>query len=522
MTILIAFIPAIAICQGEQQARFASTMTAEALQRDLSILAGPEMEGRETGTPGLEKAADFIESRMKAAGLTAPSSTNGYRQYYNLKKDSISISEVQINKKPARFGIDYISPVTQNNSSSLHANQVVFAGYGISDKNYDDYRGLNVKGKFVLIVLAEPRVDGKFLTTGTDRAGEWTLPGLNKKAALAKKLGAKGLMVLSFGQESFSGKLLESSKRTNAYFPKKSTDFALNHIVLAHDFARNLFGKEIVDSILATSKKNKPFVAADYFTKKMKVRIRFEKHETFIPVANMIGIVEGSSKKDEYVVLTAHYDHLGMRDGKIFYGADDDGSGTIAILHMGEAFMKAKVAGAGPARTIVILAVSGEEKGLWGSEYYSENPVFPLDKTSVNLNIDMIGRTDTERFLEDTLNYVYVVGHDKISTELAPINEAANKQFTQLTLDYKFDDPKDPNRIYFRSDHYNFARKGVPALFFYDGMLKSDYHKPTDTVDKINWDLYLKRTKLVFHTAWEMANREEMLKRDLPIPTMTR
>ena len=236
-----------------------------------------------------------------------------------------------------------------------------------------------------------------------------------------------------------------------------------------------------------------------------------------INASNVVGIIEGTDKKDEYIFLTGHYDHLGMRNGKIYYGADDDGSGTVAVINMAEAFMKAAKEGYRPRRTIVFMTVSGEEKGLWGSEYYSDHPFYPLDKTSVNLNTDMVGRIDTERKTADSLNYVYVIGHDKLSSELPIINEGVNNKYTQLVLDYKFDDPADPNRIYFRSDHYNFARKGVPILFFYDGMLKSDYHQPGDTVDKIYWDLYEKRVRMIFHTAWEMANRDSMLKRDTPL-----
>jgi Zn-dependent M28 family amino/carboxypeptidase len=231
-----------------------------------------------------------------------------------------------------------------------------------------------------------------------------------------------------------------------------------------------------------------------------------------------LGVVEGSDKKDEYVFLTAHYDHLGIQDGKIYNGADDDGSGTVTVMQMAQAFAQAKRDGNGPRRTMVFMTVSGEEKGLWGSEYYSEHPLFPLEKTSVDLNTDMIGRVDTERKTADTLNYVYVVGHNKISSELPVINEGMNKKYTNLVLDYKFDDPNDPNRIYYRSDHYNFARKGVPVLFFYDGMLQADYHKPTDDVDKINWPLYQKRAQMIFYTAWEMANRDKMLKRNKSLP----
>ena len=184
---------------------------------------------------------------------------------------------------------------------------------------------------------------------------------------------------------------------------------------------------------------------------------------------------------------------------------------------MAEAFAKAKAEGHGPRRTIIFMTVSGEEKGLWGSEYYSDHPVFSLDKTTADLNTDMVGRVDTERKTADSLNYVYVIGHDKLSSELQGINEGANNQNTQLVLDYKYDDPNDQNRIYYRSDHYNFARKGVPILFFYDGMLKADYHQPTDTIEKINFELYEKRMRMIFHTAWEIANRNDMLKRDIPL-----
>jgi len=216
--------------------------------------------------------------------------------------------------------------------------------------------------------------------------------------------------------------------------------------------------------------------------------------------------------------LTAHYDHLGKRDSIIYYGADDDGSGTVSILQLAKAFAKAKSVGKGPRRSILFLANSGEEKGLWGSEYYSEHPTYSLEKTTADLNIDMIGRIDPNRKQGDSTNYVYVVGDDKLSSDLKPISEGLNKKYTKLELDYKFNDPKDPERIYYRSDHYNFARKGVPIIFYFDGIHK-DYHRPTDTPDKINYDIMEKRARLVFYTAWDMANRNEMLKRDLPLDT---
>jgi Zn-dependent M28 family amino/carboxypeptidase len=295
----------------------------------------------------------------------------------------------------------------------------------------------------------------------------------------------------------------------------------LNFAQLSHAFAKTIVGNNF-DTLLKIVKAY-GLIANQWPTEsKIKIAYKFEKYRTTINTSNVVGIIEGTDKKDEYVFLTGHYDHLGMRNGKIYYGADDDGSGTCAVINMAEAFAKAAAEGNRPRRTIVFMTVSGEEKGLWGSEYYSDHPFYPLEKTTVDLNTDMVGRIDTERAKDDTLNYVYVIGHDKLSSDLPIINEGVNKKYTNVVLDYKFDDPNDQNRIYFRSDHYNFARKGVPVLFFYDGMLKADYHQPTDTVEKINWSLYEKRVRMIFHTAWEMANREGMLKRDTPLNMGTR
>jgi Zn-dependent M28 family amino/carboxypeptidase len=246
--------------------------------------------------------------------------------------------------------------------------------------------------------------------------------------------------------------------------------------------------------------------------------ISYAKQTITATVSNVLGVIEGSDKKDEYVIITAHYDHVGKRsDGTIYYGADDDGSGTTGILELAEAFMTAKAAGKGPRRSILLMPVSGEEKGLWGSQYYSENPVFPLEKTSVDLNIDMIGRIGSDYLNDkDSVNYVYTIGDDKLSSDLAPITDLVNKTYLNLKLDRKYNDPKDPNRFYYRSDHYNFAAKGVPIIFYFNGV-HADYHKPTDTPDKINYPLMAKRAQLVFYTAWEMANRDEMLKRDMPL-----
>ena len=220
---------------------------------------------------------------------------------------------------------------------------------------------------------------------------------------------------------------------------------------------------------------------------------------------NVLAFIEGSEKPEEIIVISAHLDHVGVNNGEIYNGADDDGSGTVALLEIAEAFKMAADAGKGPKRSILFLHVTGEEKGLLGSKYYTQNPTFPLANTVCNLNIDMIGRIDA-RHKEDP-NYVYLIGSDKLSTELHTLSENINKKYMNINLDYKYNDENDPNRFYYRSDHYNFAKNNVPIIFYFNGT-HVDYHQPTDTPDKINYELLEKRTKLVFHTAWEIANKE--------------
>ncbi len=226
---------------------------------------------------------------------------------------------------------------------------------------------------------------------------------------------------------------------------------------------------------------------------------------------NVLGFIEGTDKKEEVVILTAHYDHIGIDENsnEVYNGADDDGSGTVAIMEIAEAFALAKADGNGPRRSILIMPVAGEEKGLLGSEYYAQNPVYPLEKTVADLNIDMIGRLDKKH--ADNPNYVYVIGSNRLSTELHDINENVNSTYTKLELDYQFNKEDDPNRFYYRSDHYNFAKNNIPVIFYFNGV-HEDYHKVTDTVDKINYSKMEKITQLVFHTAWELANQEKKLR----------
>lgn len=228
---------------------------------------------------------------------------------------------------------------------------------------------------------------------------------------------------------------------------------------------------------------------------------------------NVVAYIEGSEHPEEIVIISAHLDHLGITDGITFFGADDNASGTAALMEMAKAFALAKKEGHAPKRSLLFLHLTAEESGLLGSSYYVKHPIFALKNTVANLNIDMIGRVDKIYEQKEEENYIYLIGADRLSKKLHYISEASNAQFTKLILDYKYNDKNDPNRYYYRSDHYNFAYNNIPVIFYFNGD-HVDYHQPTDTPDKINYPLLQKRTQLIFSTAWYLANSTERLEVD--------
>jgi hypothetical protein len=484
---------------------FSATITEADLKNHLYTVAGAEMEGRETATEGQRKAAAYIEQHFRSLGLT-PGTANGYQMAFPVYRDSLIGSRMVINGKVLQTNTDFQPVMMFNHNQIQYFSEVVFVGHGIVDEGYDDYGNQDVHGKAVMLLEGAPS-SYKPKTQGFNSPASTFA-----KIRNAQKKGAAAVLLVGSG---FPRRALMPSG--NMYTELFKASLPPNTFMVSEQTAGLLAGTEF-----AAWKEKGRAEALKPVVLNAETELEFQKVTRFLESTNVLGVLEGTDKKDEYLVLTAHYDHLGKRGDVIYYGADDDGSGTVGVLEIAEAFVKAKQAGKGPRRSILFMTVSGEEKGLWGSEYYSEHPTIAIDKITANLNIDMIGRVDTERSKPDTLNYVYVVGDDKLSTELKPVSEAVNAKYLKMTLDYKFNDPNDKERIYFRSDHYNFARKGVPIIFYYDGMLKADYHKPTDTPDKINYPLLAKRARLVFHTAWEMANREAMMKRDLPLPTLER
>lgn len=486
---------------------FAKTITVQDLKNHLNIIAGPEMEGRDTPSPGLEKAADYISGQFQKAGVLA-GNKGSYRQTYHLWKDSTAELILNFNGKDFKAYSDFVPYFSPNKNVDFTFNDYVVVGYGIVDENRNDYANLDVKDKLVVLVNATPK---NYTSAKTGRQSPAFLPN---KVSTAIGKGAKAVLIIS--------EKLPTQTNTRATYRPQSTQSSRGGtstpIFFVNENVVSAVSGETLQTVLSAFENG----SAPTGVQSGKVTMKYGSNRTQASTSNIIGIVEGSDKKDEYVIITAHYDHVGKdAEGKIFYGADDDGSGTVAVIEMAEAFAKAKKAGKGPRRSVIFMTVSGEEKGLWGSEYYASNPIYPLDKTSANLNIDMIGRID-DGYLgdKDAQNYVYIIGDDKLSTDLTPISDMVNTKYTKLKLDRRYNGD-DPERFYYRSDHYNFAKNGVPAIFYFNGV-HPDYHKTTDTVDKINFELLAKRTQLVFHTAWEMANRDNMVKRDLKLPVLGR
>jgi hypothetical protein len=494
LTSALLLMCVIGLSQSNEPSEFASNIDTGDLRKHLYIIASPQMEGRETAMPGQKLAAAYIEQHFKSVGLLA-GWQGGYQQTFPVYRDSIASLSLSIESSSLVHGKDFsISPIDAYDTV-VSASELVFVGFGRSDSVRNDYDDVDTRGKIVLVVHGAPLTKVK----GKKRAGP--LQDYETLQEAAARNGASVLMLVSNKNAQYK------QADVGQMYVSRNPDILPPIVFITDTVARMIVGTEF--DMLSKAADSAP--AAKVINKKIDFSLKRQQQQ--LESTNVIGVLEGTDKKEEAIVITAHYDHIGKRDSVINYGADDDGSGTATILELSEAFTKAASMGIKPRRSIIFMTVSGEEKGLWGSDYYSRNPTFPMDKTSANINIDMIGRVESGK-RKDSLNYVYVVGDNRLSSDLRPISEAANNRTFKLTLDYKFNDPDDPQRIYYRSDHYNFAKNGVPAIFYFNG-LHEDYHRPTDTPDKINYLLLQKRAQLIFHTAWDMANRETMLKRDI-------
>jgi len=484
------------------------SITAKDLSEYLHIVASDSMEGRATGESGQKKAALYLASKFKEFGLTPPVATeNGssYFQKFSLVEKKWEDVYLKVGSHNKLFLKDFYAygDVSLPNETTL---KIVCAGYGIDSKNYSDYTNLDVKDKGVIIFPGEPFKDSISLVSGTKKSSSWA-NDWRAKSELAFKKGAKAVFVIVGNTDKdFETRLAALKDHLNApsmaFTHKKKASAFFIPVSLAAEMLKSSTDKiATYKTSLANPNKNYPFKSA-------KVIAKAGVTERVVNTENVLGIIEGSKYPQEIVVLTAHYDHLGIEGGKICYGADDDGSGTVALLEIAQAFSLARKEGFSPARTILFMPVTGEERGLMGSEYYTDKPVFPLKNTVVDLNIDMIGRVDASHINNE--EYVYIIGSNRLSTELHKISEQANEEYPKIQLDYTFNSYDDPNRFYYRSDHYNFAKNRIPVIFYFSG-IHEDYHKPTDTVDKIRFDKMAKITQLVFLTAWDIANLDHRL-----------
>tara|TARA_R100001369_G_scaffold89214_1_gene126605 strand:- start:3541 stop:5103 length:1563 start_codon:yes stop_codon:yes gene_type:complete len=479
---------------------YAQSISEAELKEHLYTYASDEFEGRDTGEPGQKLAVEYLKAEYVELGIPAAQSDGNYFQNVPLVISKLPKGSVSINGKEYQNGEGLLTFTAATGSFD----NIVYVSYGIEEENYSDYAGVDVKGKIVLIKAGEPmNTDGTYTLSGSNEASVWSnmSESIGKRMELASSKGAIGVMYFDEGNYG------RFKNRFNFMQSKDSGSMGLKDEV-QNDFYSFFIDADVANAIL-------PKIKSENTSKNVstKLVLNIESDSKDVESENVVAVIKGFEKPDEYVIISAHLDHVGVNnEGEIFNGADDDGSGTVGLLEIAEAFKKAADDGNGPKRSIVFLHVTGEEKGLLGSKYYADHdPIFPLSQTVADLNIDMIGRIDPNR--TGDRNYIYLIGSDKLSTELHELSEEVNKKYMNIELDYTFNDENDPNRFYYRSDHYNFAKNNIPIIFYFNGT-HADYHQPGDTPDKINYDLLENRTRLVFLTAWEIANREARLKVD--------
>lgn len=455
------------IAQDKTAMKYAKTITAEDLKTHLSIIASDEYEGRETGKKGQKMAAKYIENHFKALGFEAPVE-GSYFQTFDLQ-------ESQIGQVYLRKGDD--------------------KKLGFEDFLY--YSSAETKGEeYIRLIVADSQTDIKKIKGSYVAYKTSQLQGYQDLIDRAMNGGANGVFVFVENENEFNSvlsRLGRANRRPRLRLENRDED-ATKLVIGNMELASWIFDKSYEE--VKEGDESIVIFNADYLDKP-------------VPTENVLGYLKGSEKPDELLIITSHYDHVGIINGEIHNGADDDGSGTVTVLEIAEAFAEASKKGKGPKRSILFMTVTGEEKGLLGSRYYTDtDPIFPLENTVANLNIDMVGRVDDAH--TDNSDYIYLIGSDKLSQDLHDLSENVNKTYTNINLDYTYNDENDPNRFYYRSDHYNFAKNNVPIIFYFNGT-HEDYHKPTDTVDKIDFATMEKRARLVFHTGWEIANREKRI-----------
>ncbi len=483
---------------------FLSIINAEGLRADLTIFSHDSLEGRDTGSEGLEKAATFLASRYSTLGLEPVGDDGTYFQQVMLNQPITKFNNYKVFSADGSKIDESIHSANEiGNFRTWRAGEpglkgeIVFAGYGIKNDTLNQYPGA-LEGKWVMVFY--------------DRANFTTLQ------QVISDQGALGAILIMDTQESSFTEEAEAGKgsfgvpgrMSLAYLEgDKSLQPGINMVNPV--FAARLLGANNLSAL------NQELISNPDSFEPVNLGYEFQFEQTILPnqveSKNVMAFIEGIDPelKDEVVVLSSHYDHVGIgrpdsTGDTIYNGADDDGSGTIGLLHVAQALVAAKKAGAGTRRSVLILNVTGEEKGLLGSRYYSDHPVYPIEKTVANLNLDMIGRRDFEN--PESGDYIYVIGGKIISSGVDSLLNAANMESVNIELSDRYNDLNDPNQFYRRSDHWNFGRLGVPFAFFFNGV-HEDYHRPSDEVDKIDFEALTKRSQLIFLTTAKIANADK-------------
>jgi hypothetical protein len=515
-------------------ARGGDTITAAQLRTYLSFIASDEMEGRDTPSRGLDTVAKFIALNLTRWGFKPAGDDGTFLQKIALKREQIDASKTiaEINGQKFSIGDDFLPGTV----AATLTGPLVYVGRGwiAQPKNIDDYKGIDVKGKIMVVLSQAPPI--------TQQEARGAAPGtIVNPATYAQTHGAKGIITIynpGVGQswEALRQRALSPGRAVVEKFQTQSqtapTNLAVPTVTVAPKMAAALFAGEKSDaaSIMSRAASADPVAPFDLSANK-SVNLTIVTAPSRVMTQNVVGVWEGSDPKlkSEYVAVGAHYDHIGMAGSggcqaigadNICNGADDDGSGTTAVFGMAEALSHAKIR---PKRSVLFVWHCGEEKGLWGSRYFTDYPTVPLEQVVTQLNIDMIGRSkkegDTNPRNESLSgpNDIYVIGSTMMSTQLGKLSMDVNSSYMKIGYDVKYDDPKDPNRFFFRSDHYNYARKGIPIIFFFDGV-HEDYHRAGDEPQKIDYDKMERVTRTIYMTLWEVANLPVRPKVDKPLP----
>lgn len=524
-------------------AQYLQTITANDLAAHLYFFASDFFEGRETTARGQKMAAEYLAAQYRKMGVLPkgtvatdnPRNPLAYMQPFPLYESRFDKAELFIGESTEPVSVFGGSDtdggfVTMFGGAGESAGSIVFAGYGIGDDAlvYDDFKAMteadiDFTGKWVMMLADEPMADAEtsLFPTSDNELSTWSTGRFNKLRRFfgAPETAPAGILVV--GDLSPRGGLVSDAAMLQA-----SSDPGVGNLSIqppsggsrsrfptilnvSAELASILTGRDMAEIKTEIDDTMTPVVFES--DTMLRAVVANQVHE--VSTENVVAFIEGSDPilKDEYVVISSHYDHVGMQpaeDDGIFNGADDDGSGTVAVLEIAEAFAKAKEDGHGPRRSILFMNVSGEEKGLLGSAWYTDRePIVPLDQTVANLNIDMIGRIDPTHPDENT-DYVYIIGSNLVSQELHDINIRANETFgSKIQLHERFNSKDDPNQFYRRSDHWNFGKNNIPFIFFFTGT-HEDYHGVDDEPEKIEYERMAKISHIIFATAWQIANQD--------------